>query len=155
MSTPTIPADLLPADGRFGCGPTKVPEAAARAVADHWRDLLGTSHRQAPVKELVGRLQDGLAALFGLPDGHEVLLANGGATAFWDMATFGLIEERSQHYVLGEFSNKFVARGATARRGRGRDTTRPRRSARRLRRRGAGPQRDQHRRHAGRASTGR
>lgn len=108
MPTPTIPDDLLPEDGRFGCGPTKVPQAAAQAVADHWQDLLGTSHRQAPVKDLVGRLQDGLAELFQLPDGYEVLLANGGATAFWDMATHGLIETRSQHHVLGEFSGKFA-----------------------------------------------
>ena len=114
MATPTIPADLLPADGRFGCGPTKVPKAAAAAVADHWQDLLGTSHRQAPVKDLVGRLQDGLATLFGLPDDYEVLLANGGATAFWDMAAFGLIEQRSQHHVLGEFSDKFATAVAAA-----------------------------------------
>lgn len=113
MATLTIPADLLPEDGRFGCGPTKVPAAAARAVADAGRDLLGTSHRQAPVKDLVARLQDGMADLFGLPDGYEVLVANGGATAFWDMAAFGLIEQRSQHHVLGEFSTKF-ARGVAA-----------------------------------------
>ena len=108
MPTLTIPADLLPQDGRFGCGPTKVPEQAARAVADHWEDLLGTSHRKEPVKALVGRLQEGMARLFDLPDGYEVLVANGGATAFWDMAAFGLIEERSQHYVFGEFSGKFA-----------------------------------------------
>lgn len=114
MPTPTIPADLLPEDGRFGCGPTKVPQAAAQAVADRWQDLLGTSHRQAPVKDLVGRLQDGLADLFSLPDDYEVLVANGGATAFWDMATHGLIEQRSQHHVLGEFSNKFAKAAAGA-----------------------------------------
>ncbi len=113
MATPTIPDDLLPEDGRFGCGPTKVTQAAAQAVADHWQDLLGTSHRQAPVKDLVGRLQDGMADLFQLPDDYEVLLANGGATAFWDMAAFGLIEQRSQHHVLGEFSSKF-AKGVAA-----------------------------------------
>ncbi len=113
MAPLTIPADLLPADGRFGCGPTKVPQAAGQAVADAWQDMLGTSHRQPPVKDLVARLQRGLAQLFGLPDGYEVLVANGGATAFWDMATFGLIEQRSQHHVLGEFSAKF-ARGVAA-----------------------------------------
>lgn len=113
MAPLTIPAELLPEDGRFGCGPTKVPQAAGQAVADAWQDLLGTSHRQAPVKDLVARLQHGLAELFGLPGGYEVLLANGGATAFWDMATFGLIEQRSQHHVLGEFSAKF-ARGVAA-----------------------------------------
>ena len=114
MPIPTIPADLLPEDGRFGCGPTKVPRAAAQAVAEHWQDLLGTSHRKPPVKGLVGRLQDGLAALFDLPDGYEVLLANGGATAFWDMAAFGLVQRRSQHYVLGEFSRKFARAVAAA-----------------------------------------
>ncbi len=108
MPSLTIPAELLPEDGRFGCGPTKVPEAAARAVADGWQDLLGTSHRQEPVKSLVGRLQDGMAQLFDLPDGYEVLVANGGATAFWDMAAFGLVQQRTQHYVFGEFSNKFA-----------------------------------------------
>lgn len=108
MPTLTIPTDLLPEDGRFGCGPTKVPQDAAQAVADRWQDLLGTSHRQEPVKSLVGRLQEGMAELFSLPDGYEVLVANGGATAFWDMAAFGLVESRSQHYVFGEFSNKFA-----------------------------------------------
>ena len=114
MPTLTIPDDLLPEDGRFGCGPTKVPHAAARAVADNWQDLLGTSHRQPPVKDLVARLQHGLAELFQLPDDYEVLLANGGATAFWDMALFGLVERRSQHHVLGEFSAKFARAVAAA-----------------------------------------
>ena len=114
MPTPSLPVDLLPEDGRFGCGPTKVPRAAAQAVADHWKDLLGTSHRQAPVKDLVARLQDGLADLFRLPAGYEVLIANGGATAFWDMAAFGLVDQRSQHYVLGEFSAKFATAVAAA-----------------------------------------
>lgn len=114
MSTLTIPTDLLPEDGRFGCGPTKVPLAAAEAVAAAGRDLLGTSHRQAPVKDLVARLQRGMAQLFDLPDGYEVLVANGGATALWDMAAFGLIEQRSQHHVLGEFSGKFASAVAAA-----------------------------------------
>lgn len=103
-----IPNDLLPADGRFGCGPSKVrPEALGR-LATEGAALLGTSHRKPPVKDLVKRLQDGLATLFDLPEGYEVVLANGGATAFWEMAVFGLIEERSQHYVFGEFSSKFA-----------------------------------------------
>ena len=111
---PRIPADLLPADGRFGCGPSKVPADAVRALATDGAALLGTSHRKAPVKDLVERLQDGLAQLFGVPEGHEVLLANGGATAFWDMATFGLVQQRSQHYVFGEFSSKFAKSTAGA-----------------------------------------
>jgi phosphoserine aminotransferase len=105
----TIPRSLLPADGRFGCGPTKIrPEAVARLVAVG-RTLLGTSHRREPVREQVGRLQGGLRQLFGLPSDYEVLLANGGATTFWDMAAFGLVRDRSAHYVFGEFSAKFAA----------------------------------------------
>jgi phosphoserine aminotransferase len=109
-----IPAELLPADGRFGCGPSKVrPEAVEHlsAVAGTW---LGTSHRQAPVRDLVGALREGLSTLFSLPDGWEVLLGNGGTTAFWDAATFGLIEERSQHLSFGEFSSKFATAAAAA-----------------------------------------
>ena len=85
-ATVQIPADLKPADGRFGCGPSKVrPEALARLAEQ--AELMGTSHRQAPVRDLVGRIRDGLADLFSLPDGYEVALGNGGATAFWDAAT--------------------------------------------------------------------
>jgi phosphoserine aminotransferase len=113
-STIQIPADLLPKDGRFGCGPSKVRPAQLDALAATGRSLLGTSHRQKPVKSLVGQLRGGLAELFTLPEGYEVVLGLGGATAFWDIATFGLVRERSQHAVLGEFSAKFAAstRGA-------------------------------------------
>jgi phosphoserine aminotransferase len=112
--TLTIPADLLPRDGRFGSGPSKVRPEALAALAASGSSLLGTSHRQAPVKGLVRRVRDGLADLFGLPEGYEVVLGNGGTTAFWDVAAFGLVRERSQHVVFGEFSSKFAAvtRGA-------------------------------------------
>ena len=103
-----IPADLLPADGRFGAGPSKIRTSALDALAATGESLMGTSHRQAPVRQLVGRVREGLAALFDLPDGYEVVLGNGGATAFWDIATFGLIRERSQHLSFGEFSSKFA-----------------------------------------------
>ncbi len=109
-----IPAELLPSDGRFGCGPSKVrPEAVESllAVAGTW---LGTSHRQAPVRRVVGSIRVGLAELFGLPTGWQVVLGNGGSTAFWDAATFGLIERRSQHLSFGEFSSKFGAAVAAA-----------------------------------------
>ncbi|MEY3020415.1 MAG: hypothetical protein RLZZ272_1399 [Actinomycetota bacterium] len=109
-----IPSDLLPADGRFGCGPSRIPGSALAALAALGGSVLGTSHRQAPVRAQVARLRQGLRALFGLPDGHEVLLAVGGATAFWDAATYGLIERRSRHYVLGEFSAKFAAAAEAA-----------------------------------------
>ena len=105
----TIPSDLLPDDGRFGCGPSKVPTDAVLALNDVAESLLGTSHRQPPVKQLVGRIRSGLADLFGLPDGWEVVLGNGGSTVFWDVATFGLIEWKSQHCSFGEFSSKFAA----------------------------------------------
>ena len=108
-----IPADLLPSDGRFGCGPSKVRPEALAALAASGADYLGTSHRQARVRFEVGALRNGLAELFALPDGYEVLLGNGGTTAFWDAATFGLIERRSQHLRFGEFSSKF-AEAATA-----------------------------------------
>jgi phosphoserine aminotransferase len=109
----TIPADLLPADGRFGCGPSKVRPEQLRAVADA-ADVMGTSHRQKPVKSLVGRVRAGLSELFSLPEGYEVVLGNGGTTAFWDAAAVGLIRERSLHLTYGEFSSKFasVAKGA-------------------------------------------
>ncbi len=117
MATPadiTIPADLLPADGRFGCGPSKVRPEALAALAATGPDLLGTSHRKARVKDQVARLRSGMSEVFSLPEGHEVLLAPGGATAFWDMATFGLVDRRSRHYVFGEFSSKFAAATAAA-----------------------------------------
>ena len=103
-----VPDALKPADGRFGAGPSKVRTAAVDALAATGTSLLGTSHRQAPVKNLVGRVRDGVSQLFDLPDGYEVVLGNGGATAFWDIATFGLIRERSQHLSFGEFSSKFA-----------------------------------------------
>ncbi len=109
-----IPEAMLPSDGRFGSGPSKVrPEqvAALAAAAPHY---LGTSHRQAPVKAVVGRLRAGLRDLFSLPDGYEVVLGNGGTTCFWDVATFCLIERRSQHLSFGEFSSKFAAAAKAA-----------------------------------------
>ena len=109
-----IPADLLPNDGRFGSGPSKVRTEAVEALRAAATSVLGTSHRQAPVKSLVNRLRTGLASLFDLPDGYEVVLGNGGATAFWDVATFCLIENRSQHLVFGEFSSKFASAAQAA-----------------------------------------
>jgi phosphoserine aminotransferase len=105
----TIPADLLPSDGRFGCGPSKVRPEAVAALAAEGAKLLGTSHRQAPVKNLVGRVRSGVSELFSLPEGYEVVLGNGGSTAFWDIAAFGLIRNKSQHLHFGEFSSKFGA----------------------------------------------
>ena len=90
---PQIPRDLLPADGRFGAGPSKIQTSHLDALAATGTSLMGTSHRQAPVRDLVGRVRSGLASLFSLPDGYEVVLGNGGATAFWDIATYGLIRE--------------------------------------------------------------
>ncbi len=104
----TIPAELLPVDGRFGCGPSKVRPQAVAALAEEAGEYLGTSHRQAPVKFMVSRLRNAVAELFALPDGYEVILGNGGTTAFWDAAMFGLIEQKSQHLVFGEFSSKFA-----------------------------------------------
>ncbi len=104
-----IPADLKPADGRFGSGPSKVRPDAVAALAARADTLLGTSHRQAPVKSLVRRVREGVAELLSLPDGYEVVLGNGGTTAFWDIAAFGLVRERSQHLSFGEFSSKFAA----------------------------------------------
>ena len=103
-----IPASLLPVDGRFGCGPSKVRPEQALALAKANSNLLGTSHRQPPVKQLVGSIRDGLSTLFSLPEGWEILLGNGGSTTFWDVATFGLIERHSAHAVFGEFSSKFA-----------------------------------------------
>jgi len=111
--TAEIPAELKPADGRFGCGPSKVrPEALAR-LAERV-DLMGTSHRQAPVRDLVGSVRTGLADLFRLPDDHEVVLGNGGSTAFWDTAAAWLVRERALHLTYGEFSQKFAKETATA-----------------------------------------
>lgn len=104
-----IPGDLLPADGRFGCGPSKVRPAQLEALLSSGSTILGTSHRQAPVKNLVGSVREQLAALFRLPEGYEILVGNGGSTAFWDAAAFGLIERRSQNLVFGEFGGKFAA----------------------------------------------
>ncbi|WP_349897668.1 phosphoserine transaminase [Parafrigoribacterium soli] len=105
----TIPTDLLPADGRFGAGPSKVRPEQLAYLAGAGAKIMGTSHRQAPVKNLVASVQSGLAELFRLPDGYEVVMGNGGSTAFWDAAAFGLIERRSQNLVFGEFSSKFAA----------------------------------------------
>jgi phosphoserine aminotransferase len=103
-----IPGELKPADGHFGCGPSKVrPEALARLATDG-AAVMGTSHRQKPVKSLVGEIRGGLGELFALPDGYEVVLGNGGATAFWDAAALGLVRRRSLHLAFGEFSKKFA-----------------------------------------------
>jgi phosphoserine aminotransferase len=107
--TIVIPDSIKPADGRFGSGPSRVPGAAVAALGATGTTLLGTSHRQAPVKSLVARIRAGLGQLFALPHGYEVALGNGGATAFWDAAAFGLIRSRAQHLVCGEFSAKFAA----------------------------------------------
>lgn len=104
-----IPSELKPLDGRFGCGPSKIRPEALAALSASGNSILGTSHRQKPVKNVVKRVREGLTSLFNLPEGYEVVLGNGGSTAFWDIATFGLIEERSQHLVFGEFSSKFAA----------------------------------------------
>lgn len=109
-----IPADLLPADGRFGSGPSKVRAAQVEALAAAGRSPLGTSHRQAPVKDVVRRVRAGLADLFAVPDGYEVVLGNGGATAFWDVATFSLVDDRASHASFGEFSAKFAAATSAA-----------------------------------------
>ncbi|MCU1448694.1 MAG: phosphoserine aminotransferase apoenzyme, partial [Acidimicrobiales bacterium] len=104
-----LPPELLPVDGRFGSGPSKVRQEAVAALAAAAPTYLGTSHRQAGVRSYVHRLREGLATLFSLPDGYEVLLGNGGTTSFWDAAAFGLVERRSQHLTFGEFSSKFAA----------------------------------------------
>jgi phosphoserine aminotransferase len=116
MTTPDIqiPIDLLPSDGRFGSGPSKVRPEAVAALAERSQDYLGTSHRQKTVKEVVGRLRSGLRDLFSLPDDYEVILGNGGSTTFWDASTFGLIDKKSSHLVFGEFSSKFAQAVAAA-----------------------------------------
>lgn len=109
-----IPAEFLPADGRFGSGPSKVRQSQVDYLAGGSRSPLGTSHRQPPVKSLVGRIRTGLAQMFNLPDGYEVALGNGGATAFWDIATFCLVDDRASHAAFGEFSAKFARATASA-----------------------------------------
>jgi len=112
MSHVELPKDLLPTDGRFGCGPSKIRGAQLEALVTRGAGILGTSHRQAPVKNLVGSVRAQLAELFRLPDGYEIIVGNGGSTAFWDAAAFGLIENRSQNLVFGEFGGKFAAAAA-------------------------------------------
>ena len=114
MTALSIPADLLPADGRFGCGPSKIRPESLAALATDGAALLGTSHRQRPVKSLVRDVRTGLAELFALPDGYEVALGNGGSTTFWDVAVASLVERRSAHASFGEFSAKFAAAAAAA-----------------------------------------
>ncbi len=109
-----IPADLLPADGRFGSGPSRVRADAIEMLSGSAGHYLGTSHRQAPVRFKVSEVRNGISELLSLPDGYEVLLGNGGTTAFWDIATFGLIDHRSQHLSFGEFSSKFAKATAAA-----------------------------------------
>ena len=112
MSSPEslqIPAELLPRDGRFGAGPSKVRAEQLAALVESGSSYLGTSHRQPTVRAKVGEVRDGLRDLFSLPDGYEVLLGNGGSTCFWDAATFHLVAEHSQHLSFGEFSSKFAS----------------------------------------------
>jgi phosphoserine aminotransferase len=111
--TASIPAELKPGDGRFGCGPSKVRPEALQALASR-SDLMGTSHRQAPVRDVVARVRGGLAELFSLPDGYEVALGNGGTTAFWEAAAAWLVRERALHFTYGEFSQKFAKATAAA-----------------------------------------
>ncbi|GAA4851951.1 phosphoserine transaminase [Saccharopolyspora rosea] len=113
-TTLKLPAELKPADGRFGCGPSKVRPEQLTRLADEGAALMGTSHRQKPVKSLVGRVREGLGTLFSLPSGYEVVLGVGGTTAFWDAATFGLVRQRSLHLTYGEFSSKFAKAAKTA-----------------------------------------
>jgi len=114
MTEIVIPGDLLPADGRFGCGPSKVRLEQLAALAGPGAAYLGTSHRQAPVRSLVQRIREGMAQLFSVPDGYEVVLGNGGTTAFWDIAAFGLVDRKAQHLSFGEFSSKFAKVTAAA-----------------------------------------
>ena len=108
MAEIKIPDSLKPRDGRFGCGPSKLRDGALESLLSSGRSIMGTSHRQKPVKNVVNRVRTGLTSLFSLPEGYEVVLGNGGSTAFWDIATFGLIEKKSQHLSFGEFSSKFA-----------------------------------------------
>jgi len=109
MADIKIPSELLPVDGRFGCGPSRVRQAQIEAFATAGAKLMGTSHRQAPVKNLVKRVQDGLMDLFHNPEGYEIVIGNGGSTAFWDAAAFSLAEGKSQALVHGEFGGKFAS----------------------------------------------
>src|SRR4051812_23590630 len=114
MSTPqiaselVIPEDLRPADGRFGSGPSKVRPEQLEHLAEHGVSIMGTSHRQAPVRAVVRRVREGIGELFSLPDGYEVALGNGGTTAFWDALAFGMVGRRALHLTYGEFSSKFA-----------------------------------------------
>ncbi len=114
MTTPQIPADLKPADGRFGCGPSKVRPEQLSCLADVGDAVMGTSHRQKPVKDVVARVRNGLSDLFSLPDGYEVALGNGGTTAFWESASCWLVRERALCLTYGEFSSKFAKSTAAA-----------------------------------------
>ena len=109
-----IPESIKPKDGRFGCGPSKVRPDALASLISEAQGIIGTSHRQKGVKDVVGRVRSGLKELFSLPEGYEVVLGNGGSTAFWDIATFGLIEKKSQHLSFGEFSSKFASAAKAA-----------------------------------------
>jgi phosphoserine aminotransferase len=113
-TTIRLPQDILPIDGRFGCGPSKVRPEQIEAIVAGATTVMGTSHRKPQVKDLVGAIRSGLTDLFQLPDGWEILLGNGGTTAFWDAASFGLVDHRSQHLVFGEFSSKFADACAAA-----------------------------------------
>lgn len=113
-NAPQIPADLKPTDGRFGSGPSKVRPEALAALAERGSAVLGTSHRQAPVKNLVRQVRAGVRTLFDLPEGYDVILGNGGTTAFWDAAAFGLVRQKAQHLSFGEFSAKFATVTRTA-----------------------------------------
>ena len=108
MTEIVIPEGLRPADGRFGCGPSKIRREQLAALARSGPAYLGTSHRQGPVRSLVRRIREGMAELFSLPDGFEVVLGNGGTTAFWEIAAFGLVDHKTQHLSFGEFSSKFA-----------------------------------------------
>ncbi|WP_267422722.1 MULTISPECIES: phosphoserine transaminase [unclassified Curtobacterium] len=112
MADIVIPAEFLPTDGRFGCGPSKIRGAQLESLVTRGATILGTSHRQKPVKDLVGSVREGLATMFDLPDGYEVVLGNGGSTAFWDAAAFGLIEQRAENLSFGEFGSKFAKAAA-------------------------------------------
>lgn len=112
MADIVIPADLLPTDGRFGCGPSKIRGAQLESLVTRGATILGTSHRQKPVKDLVHSVRQGIADLFQVPDGYEVVLGNGGSTAFWDAAAFGLIERRAENLSFGEFGSKFAKAAA-------------------------------------------
>ena len=112
MAHVTLPREILPSDGRFGCGPSKIRPEQIASLAGPGSVLMGTSHRQAPIKSLVGQVRMGLSDLLRLPDGYEIILGNGGSTAFWDAASFGLIRSRAQNLVFGEFGGKFAAAGA-------------------------------------------